>query len=105
MMILAAVLMLCAAGNNEIKAQTIGQNAKNLGAQIVDSVRSKSPVIAGKVIDKSIELKDSVVSKAPVVWDSIKVKSSRAGDKAAIVADSVLTKGKRWVEKRQEKKQ
>lgn len=103
MMVLTATFMLCAVEINLAKAQTIGQNVKALGSQIADSIESKTPVIAEKVLDKSIEIKDSVVSKAPVIWDSIKSKTSHVGDKAIIVADSVFTKGKRWVDKRKEK--
>ena len=91
-MIIVAALFLCAAGTNEAKAQTIGQNAKNLGKQIVDSVKSKTPVII-----------DSIKSKTPVVIDSIKAKGTRAGEKTAVIADSVYVKSKRWWNKQREK--
>ena len=103
MMIIVAALFLCAAGTSEAKAQTIGQNAKTLGKQIVDSVKSKTPVIVETVKTKTPVIIDSVKSKTPVVIDSIKSKGSRAADKAVVVADSVLTKSKRWWNKQTEK--
>lgn len=99
MMFLSATLILCGVGANGVQAQNIGQNAKALGSQIADSVKTKAPVIVEKVKDTSVEIKDSVVAKAPEVWDSIKSKSSQVGDKAIIVADSVLTKSKRWIDR------
>lgn len=83
MMIIAVALFFGAAGMSEANAQTIGQNAKALGLQVVDSIKTKTPVVI----------------------DSIKAKGSRAGDKAAVVADSIFTRGKRWIDRRNERRQ
>lgn len=105
MMIIAVALFFGAAGMSEANAQTIGQNAKALGSQVVDSIKTKTPVLIDSVVAKTSVLVDSVKSKTPVVIDSIKAKGSRAGDKAAVVADSIFTRGKRWIDRRNERRQ
>jgi len=100
LMIFTVLTLLSTLGGNNVYAQSIGQNAKALGVQIFDSIKSKTPVLIDSIKSKTPVLIDSIKSKAPVVRDSIVSKGSRAGDKAAVVADTLFTRGKRWIERR-----
>lgn len=100
-MIAVASLMMGAVGVGSAAAQSLGQKAGDLGKEFVDTIKSKTPVVIDSIGAKGKRVGQKVGDyvKVNANKDSLQAKTRRVGDKATVLADSVLTKSQRLLRK------